>query len=226
MKKLYPVVHVETLQQAQENAKVAYDAGADGVFLINHSISSETLFRIHKEVSDQYKDQNHFDIGINCLDLTPFELIFQLDDSIPMIWVDNCLVDEDTVEQKEAAAVRQAIDKCNWKGQYFGGTAFKYQKPVKNLELTTLLALKYVDVVTTSGPGTGKAASLEKIYRMRQELGTKSLAIASGITVENVVDYLPFVDIFLVSTGISKDFLNLDPKLTTELASLIHLYRK
>ena len=52
-------------------------------------------------------------------------------------------------------------------------------------------AMPYMDVVTTSGPGTGKAAAPEKIRTIRQAIGDKPLAIASGVTPENVPDYLP-----------------------------------
>lgn len=50
------------------------------------------------------------------------------------------------------------------------------------------------------------------------------IAIASGITPENVVEYLPFVDAYLVSTGISADFYNFDFKKTQELSDIIHEY--
>jgi predicted TIM-barrel enzyme len=61
-----------------------------------------------------------------------------------------------------------------------------------------------MDVVTTSGPGTGRAAEVTKIQRMREALGDAPLAIASGITPENVDQYLPYADCFLVATGISR----------------------
>lgn len=68
-----------------------------------------------------------------------------------------------------------------------------------------------MDAVTTSGPGTGYAADIEKIRRMKQALGNTPLAIASGITPENIVNYLPHADCFLVATEISRNFTELDP---------------
>jgi predicted TIM-barrel enzyme len=67
-----------------------------------------------------------------------------------------------------------------------------------------------MDVVTTSGPGTGHAAEVEKIRRMKQALADAPLAIASGIAPENVGHYLPYADAFLVATGISRSFTELD----------------
>ena len=42
---------------------------------------------------------------------------------------------------------------------YFGGVAFKYQRPVDDLAEATTKASRFIDVVTTSGAGTGHAAS-------------------------------------------------------------------
>jgi predicted TIM-barrel enzyme len=101
---------------------------------------------------------------------------------------------------------------------YFGGVAFKYQREVSDLELACQVAARYMDVVTTSGPGTERAAAVDKILRMKQALGDTPLAIASGITPENVVHYLAYADSFLVATGISRSFAELAPD---RLASLI-----
>ncbi|MCD8309993.1 MAG: hypothetical protein LUB83_02070 [Prevotellaceae bacterium] len=48
-----------------------------------------------------------------------------------------------------------------------------------------------------------------------------SLAIASGITPQNVTDYLPYVDYYLVATGISDSFTEINPdKLRQLLANV------
>ena len=94
---------------------------------------------------------------------------------------------------------------------YFGGVAFKYQREVRDLEAACRIAREHVDVVTTSGSGTGHVPPVEKISRMKRALGDWPLAIASGITPENVKDYLPVADCFLVSTGIGKSFTELEP---------------
>ena len=79
-----------------------------------------------------------------------------------------------------------------------------------------------MDVVTTSGPGTGQPATREKITRMKRALGAFPLAIASGITPENVGDYLEVADCFLVATGISTSFTELDPGRLRELVNRVH----
>jgi predicted TIM-barrel enzyme len=104
---------------------------------------------------------------------------------------------------------------------YFGGVAFKYQRHVEAVGHAARIASRYMDVVTTSGPGTGRAAEVEKIFTMKEALGDFTLAIASGITPENVTAYLPYADCFLVATGISHDFNNLDPARTKTLVDTV-----
>ena len=77
-----------------------------------------------------------------------------------------------------------------------------------------------MDVVTTSGPGTGQVAHVEKIRIMKESLGDFPLAIASGINPDNILEYLSYSDCFLVATGISRSFEELDLSLVTELSMI------
>jgi predicted TIM-barrel enzyme len=93
---------------------------------------------------------------------------------------------------------------------------------VDDLSLAAQIATHYMDVVTTSGPATGEPAEVEKIKTMKKSIGDFPLAIASGITPENVSDCLPYADIFLVATGISKNFFDLDSDKVHRLSRSIH----
>jgi uncharacterized protein len=214
---ILPVIHVTGRNQALQNVNIAFENGCDGVFLINHNtadIPYLKLLLIHRDIRASFPDKW---MGINCLDLEPASVVSLAPEGVSGVWTDNSLIDEDLEVQKEAEGVFKNRVDNGWFGLYFGGVAFKYQKPVKNLEKVTLLAKKYMDVVTTSGPATGKSADIEKIKIMRSVLGDYPLAIASGITPENVTDYLPIADCFLVATGISKGFTELDPVLVKRL---------
>ena len=81
-----------------------------------------------------------------------------------------------------------------------------------------------MDVICTSGPATGLAADIEKIQRLYSARGEKTLALASGITPENVSEYLPCADHFLVATGISRSFYMLDPEKVKLLADKIKAF--
>ena len=86
----------------------------------------------------------------------------------------------------------------------------------------TRLAARYMDVVTTSGPGTGLACSPDKVRCMKEALGETPLAVASGVTLENVADYLLWVDCFLVATGVSRSFEELDPLRVEKVVEAVH----
>jgi hypothetical protein len=214
-----PVIHVETEPQALRNAKIAYDAGADGVFLINHSISWRELLVIHGKVADRFPG---WWIGVNCLDLTPLQVFGQVSRRVSGIWVDNAMIKEDREDQPDAEAVLESQRQNNWSGLYFGGVAFKYQRQVDDLVSAATIAKRYMDVVTTSGLGTGQAAKMQKILTLKEILGEYPLAIASGITPGNIRDYLPFSDCYLVATGISTTFVDFDPGLVRCLIDTIH----
>ena len=204
-----PVIHVVGPEQALRNVSIAHGAGADGVFLINHAIGEKVLLRIHAEVKAAYPD---FWIGVNCLGLMPEEVFQMIPENTAGVWVDNSMIREDLESQPRAEQIAIIQRQQKWAGLYFGGVAFKYQRPVKDLVSAAKIASCYMDVVTTSGPATGRAAAVDKIRTMKEALGDFPLAIASGITPENVRDYLECADCFLVATGISRTFEELDPK--------------
>jgi hypothetical protein len=88
---------------------------------------------------------------------------------------------------------------------------------VEELAAAARVSSRFIDVVTTSGPGTGLEAHRGKIATMKGAIGDFPLAIASGITPENANDYLDLADCFLVATGISDTFSELNPGLVREL---------
>jgi len=203
-----PVIHVESLEQARRNAHVAFDAGADGIFLINHGLSGEQLLGVADKLRGEFDKRW---IGINCLDF-PNERTIERATLLGLdgVWADNGHIDEDKPmrEQERADVIRKILTD---RVMYFGGVAFKTQRPSKNPWLAAKLATPYMDVVTTSGPGTAKAADLDKIRQMRGGAGDALLGIASGITPENVKSYMPYANCFLVASGIGSSWSELDP---------------
>lgn len=205
---ILPVIHVVDRAQAERNAHIAHDAGADGVFLINHDIDYRVLLAVYEGLTAVFP---RWWLGVNCLDLTAAATFAALPPGMAGVWVDNAEIDESDSVQPAAERVQEAQQQSNWQGLYFGGVAFKYQREVADLGRAAQTAVAYMDVVTTSGPGTGHAANIAKIRTMKQAIGDHPLAIASGITPENIGDYLPHADCFLVATGISHRFDQFDP---------------
>jgi predicted TIM-barrel enzyme len=220
---ILPILHVVSHEQALRNARLAREQGADGVFLISHGrVGDEQLLDIHRTVVAELPE---LWAGVNCLSLAVEEVFARVDGRVAGVWVDDALIDERHEEQPAAQRVLEVQARHGWQGLYFGGVAFKYQRPVRDLARAARLAARYMDVVTTSGPGTGQAADPAKVRVMKQALGEHPLALASGVTPENVNDYLGHADCFLAATGISYTFEELDPARLRDLVRVVRAYR-
>jgi len=221
-----PVIHPITKSIALQSIRVAVEAGADGIFLIDQGMSSSELLAFIPEVHSRYPD---LWVGVNLLDTPAPETIGRVL-GLPAggIWSDNAGVDERLDDQEEASLFLSSRLKNKWDGLYFGGVAFKYQRPVhSSMQASAAEKSKpFVDIITTSGSGTGVATDLEKVKTLRSGAGTHPLGLASGITPGNVDEYLPYVDVFLVASGIETARYSgvLVPSKTKELSDRIHSY--
>jgi hypothetical protein len=214
-----PVVHVSSDDLAVAQAKLVLDCGAGGFFLIDHSRGHEALLRTYAAVRAALPDAW---IGLNFLDLDPMEAITALPEDAQALWVDDGGIDEWTQEQPRAAAVLKAIRDARPHALLYGGVAFKYQDAVKSPAAVAALAAPYMDVVTTSGSGTGKAPSPDKIIAMKAAIGDKALAVASGISAENVHLFRDHVDCFMVASSIAAEFDTFNPVKVVSMAAAIH----
>ena len=213
---ILPVIHVINKTQTVININKLINADIKGCFLINHDFALETFLPIIRSIRIDYPD---FWIGVNFLAVTgfvAFPILASLENEgcrIDAYWGDDARIDERKFRQTEAEAIKKKREESGWSGLYFGGTAFKKQRPVdpKDYAKSAMLAANYMDVVTTSGNATGKAAEISKIDTFRSSLPDTPIALASGINPKNALDYTK-VDCFMVATGINidDDFYNID----------------
>ncbi len=209
MKKFYPVVHIQNLPQTLFNVDLAKNAGADGVFLIDHG-GHPPSFLIDRVISD-FQDEK-FSVGINYLSLNNFACFEDAFESgCKMLWSDNAGMDEDDWDTNGLKILelqmKTGID-------FFGGVHFKYQKkPERDIAFSLRRSFSFIKYPTLSGIGTGVPADLDFIkrasitwhmeYTYSFDLPTTiGLAIASGISIDNVDQYLPHIDAFLVASSI------------------------
>lgn len=214
---ILPVIHVLNLEQTVRNIVIAMTEGAQGVFLINHDFPHHELLPVIQEVRQRFPS---LWFGVNFLGVTgknAFPLLGELSEKgvkVDACWADNARIDEHADEQKEADEIASIRASSGWSGLYFGGTAFKKQREVaiEDHQLSAEIAGRYMDVVTTSGIATGAAADISKIETFRKGCGEVPLAVASGVTVDNIGVYASLVDAVLVATGINipGDFHNID----------------
>lgn len=215
-----PVIHVLSADQAISNIEIARKCGCPGVFLINHDFGVEPFLPMIRKARENFPD---YWIGINFLAVTgkdAFPILADLENTgcrIDAYWADDARIDErlPVNAQKEASTILAVKKDVGWNGMYFGGTAFKKQREVAEADYaqSATIACNYMDVVTTSGVATGHAADTRKIKTFRKSCGEKPIALASGITPENVVEYANLIDCLMVATGINveNDFYNIDP---------------
>ena len=222
---ILPVIHAQDDDQINRNIEIAVRAGAQGVFLINHDFDVKRFLPLIERCRQAHP---LLWLGVNFLGVTgrdAFPILGNLESrglAIDAYWADDACIDEQQESQNQAADIKSVRKGSGWSGIYFGGTAFKKQRVVDpaNYFASGQIAKQWMDVVTTSGIATGEPAEIDKIQTFRQGVGTNALAVASGITPENVHGYAPYVDAILVATGIniSHDFYNID---RTRLSRLI-----
>ncbi len=188
------------------NAQIALDNGCTGVFLISMDGNDPPLLALAQEIKRNYPSKK---VGINHLTMNAdTSLILNLVGNIDATWTDKPGVNSDhTTEMARNIGSMLTLEPSHL---FFGSVAFKYQKKDTNPGLAAMLARNLGMIPTTSGPATGKAPRPEKIQVMRNALDAGALAIASGITPENINLFKDLATHILVSTGISKDFYNFD----------------
>lgn len=220
------VVHVHDKKQAIENVAIAMRGGLHGVFLINHDMSSAELLTIFRRVRDQYP---HTWIGINTQDLRPAEafehigVLKQQGCRVDGLWTDNPEIDGVNPGFANQDHIRKIQEKIEWDGLYFGGVAFKYQEPPSDLASAVRTSRHYLDVITTSGAGTGKAIDEEKIRNFRENAENHPIAIASGVSADNIKTLARYADVFLTASSLNKegDFYNFDPTKVEEMGRIL-----
>jgi len=219
--KILPVIHVESFEQADENTEIAFANGADGVWLINHSMSGSELGLIATDTKVKHKKW----VGVNFLDMLHEDALDEcVAAGLDALWADNYWPDENTAEEMKNKLAK--IKESGTDVQYFGGVNFKYQSPrFSNLKEDAIAAMEYVDVITTSGRGTGESPTTHKIKTMKEAIGDFPLAIASGVDPENILSFADYVDYVLVATGVSKSFTEIDPEKLKKLTALAALHK-
>ena len=218
-----PVIHVLDTPRTISNVEILLEAGAPGCFLINHDFDVDHFQPIIRDVRERFPS---LWMGVNFLAVTgrdAFPILGSLEAdgcTVDAYWADDARIDERVAFQAEASEIHDVRRASGWSGLYFGGTAFKKQRPVAEADLgkSAEIATDWMDVVTTSGIATGEEADDTKIITFRDAVGDSPLALASGITPDNASRYA-HVDCFMVATGISLpgNFYDIDPHLLAKL---------
>lgn len=208
---ILPVLSCYNELQFKRNINNLYsyfqDRRINGIWLLTTNSDIETITKVLIWTKDKYPD---FWVGVNLIGHIPKVLNFLSVVSPDGLWVDNSHLTDKTNQNIPEIVIDQ-FKRLNWKGLYFGGVLFKYNHymgdPLKILDK----ANEYMDVLITSGEGTGIEIELDKIKFIKDNTKTNILvANASGITPENVYKIKKFCNIFVVRSSIVDKRNNID----------------
>ena len=208
---IFPVIHINGVSQAVDQAELAYEAGANGVYLIyHHSPDTTLLLQAYNAVA---KEHTFRFVGLNLLQLASaegaFSFIYSKFKSGDIQKLPDGIWADDAIPNKDELVDLRRGNRDLKRVLYLGGVAFKYrptftEDPDKAATQAENL-VQFVDVVTTSGKGTGNPPSPDKIKAMKEAIGRKKLAVASGISIDNIRSYRGLFDQLLVSTSIETE---------------------
>lgn len=213
--KVFPVIHHLDFETTFQQVSIAFQYDVQGVFLISHDGRDDEM----DESFDVIKSsaQGKF-IGVNYLSVIgPKTAIDRASQNrYQAVWIDDVGICNGMVEYN----LQFLTHGDHQDMEIFGCVAFKYQKqtvfPGEDAKLCRDLGM----IPTTSGPRTGAPPDLDKIIEMSEAAGG-TLAVASGLTAENVKKFKPYVSHALVATGISKDMHHLDPVLLAKFIDAV-----
>ncbi|KRC36274.1 BtpA/SgcQ family protein [Acidovorax sp. Root219] len=209
--KIYPVIHHRDDDTTFDQAATAHEAGADGVFLISHDDRDDEVADILQRWTAESGLPPKFRVGVNFLgwgNLHALEIAVKV--GAQMIWYDAPGCSSQGLST-EGAQLVEHLRRLKAAGQLapevFASVAFKHQPVDQVPSAAAALARLQGWIPTTSGPATGEPPPLQKVVDMA---GNGVLAIASGMSPENVAPFVSHLSHILVATGVSRDFHHFD----------------
>jgi hypothetical protein len=204
-------LHLLDERQVLQQADLVYSEGADGLFLIDMGHSTINTLQAAEVVRAAHPDGW---LGVNLLGWGVVDAMRRTEEApIQGLWVDDAEIDERPSSWRVLPHIRDEMHRrwaLNHPVEVFGGVAFKYRREVRatHLETVATIAAQVLQVVCTSGPGTGHAADPEKLRLMREGVeGTPArLAVASGVTPDNAREQMEHAHDVLLATGIEDEF--------------------
>ena len=216
---VWPVVHLDAdTTRTMRQVDVAVQAGADGVFLIQMHGHDDL---IDPQVALIRTKHPALPLGVNFLSLGARAGVERsLGLGCQASWSDRSCVRGDGCDP-EAAEIA-AVLRDHPGHMFFASVAFKYQAVEPNPHQAAQHARDLGFVPTTSGVATGSAPDVGKLQAMHHTAADPLLAVASGVTPENVRAMAPFVSHVLVATGVSDGEDLFDFERLARLVGLAH----
>ncbi len=200
--KIYPVIHHLNRNLSIAQARLAHEAGADGVFLISHNGQNSELPNVGGDIRDL--EIPGFKVGVNFLGWSPLDAYKTAEEmGMDMLWLDAPGISSRGLSNSGVRLAQYFRDRTFDQVEVFASVAFKYQPHELIPSAAAALARNLGFIPTTSGPATGVAPDLQKVVDMYGQAGP--LAVASGMTADNVTPFVPYLSHILIATGVSVD---------------------
>lgn len=210
---VWPVIHLLNTEQALANAALAQKLGCTGVFVIHMEGQDDLIPPVAKAIQNTFPALK---VGVNFLSMPAHAALQRsLMLGLDATWSDRPGVRSDRVSPLVDSTLVPLLEE-HPTHLFFASVAFKYQVTDPAPAEAACAALARAMVPTTSGEATGLAPAIEKIQSMRAGLtrvngGKRApLAIASGLTPDNIAQFRPLITHALVATGVSSDFYHFD----------------
>jgi predicted TIM-barrel enzyme len=211
--KVIPVIHHLDPASTLEQARLAMRCGAFGVFLISHQGDNPELLGLVHPVREALRALAPHAVGepwvgVNLLGESPVDAYrLAAQHGAAGVWMDSAGVSGSSADNQ---ALNVAfLRRRGLPLEVFAGVAFKYRgvEPLPATAARNAAALGFVP--TTSGPATGEAPSAEKVGFMAGAAGCP-IAVASGLTADNLPLFRGAISHAIVSTGVSASFHRFD----------------
>jgi hypothetical protein len=209
-KKLIIVLHlideagITVPDRAVQQARIAFDARADGVFIIigEAGISIDEVIDSYTRVREVFPDKF---IGVNFLaDASISGNRIPLD--ADALWTDFGV--DRAGPNPRLQQLASILKQRNWQGLLFGGFFFKgydqrLPEDAARCEAFANIAKREgIHVLTTSGPGTAQPIEVEQLSKIHLASKGAPIGLASGVDMDNLDGFLPYVDFFIVGSGV------------------------
>ena len=214
MSKVIAVIHHRDEETSLRNADTAAWAGCAGVCFIDMGGHPTSVDSPARRTKSRYGDA--LLVGTNRFTVDP-PVAIRMDAELGLdfTWCDN--PGTSSSGNKPYPFGGTYADRINAElekhptHKFFGSVAFKTQEIDPDPGLAALQAAWNDWIPTTSGIATGIAPEIEKLKTMHDRLnGACDLAVASGVTPENVGEISRYVEWIFVATGASSSFHELD----------------
>lgn len=207
------VVHVADPVAAVEQCVAVADSGLRSVFLIDH-LGRDPVVLFSTAVAARRRCPS-LEIGLNVLTVNPVlaaEVIAAALEVGDLDRLDAFWCDDVTGGDASGAQARDLREMFAAGGPLarvtlFGGVAFKYTDSYTDdparAAAEAVRWSEFVDVVTTSGPGTNSCAEVGKVAAVAAAVPDgKRVGLASGVSPENLGSYAPYCSDVLVASSL------------------------